>query len=230
MKLLKILLAALFIISNTDIVKAQEKGEMMLGGSIAISTYNRSKEVKGGSNPFKIDEEKINSYQILPSFHYFVDNNIALGGAIGYKGYKNLTEETNGEEIYNKTNAFYFIPSVIYYVKIYKNLFWTPSFNVGFGIGKSKQNDILSSGTVAEIDYNFSEFEIGFELAEVEYKINEKFAVGLGLGLGEFKFVSNKRKENKGDIKTIEKETTFEFGLNNNEKLANISFSFKYLF
>lgn len=106
-----ILLLMLFVSAFSLSVKAQEKGDMYVGGDLGIEVL--SLNVSGVS-------ESTVGVSIEPEFGYFVHDKVKVGAQLSY----NLVDGGN---------IFTVSPSLSYYVRLADKFYYTPQLAIGGG-------------------------------------------------------------------------------------------------
>lgn len=105
---MKKLFFTLAIVLGAVTVSAQNSGNMWLGGSVGFS---HQKDKEGDFSA------KTTSFNVLPEFGYFFQDNLAIAVRVGYEHSKVTTPEWNGtdyEDVSTKTNAFVINPFLRY--------------------------------------------------------------------------------------------------------------------
>ena len=155
-------------------------------------------------NSEKTGDEKSSSFEIAPQVGYFLTENIAIGGKLGYKTEK--AENAAGVETTDKAGfavggfgRYYFTPA---------NQF---SLFANLGLDYSSMDNKLA-------DVQEAEFGLGLG-AGLNYFVSSNFSLEAGLGLLNFSSM-------KFDFDGAENETSFGLGAN----LTNISLGVNYKF
>jgi len=197
----KILLSAAALLAF-GIAGAQEtgttgfsEGDAFISGSVGYSSS-------------KNGDSKNSNFNISPMAAYFVTNNIAVGGMIGYTSGKS---EFDGEEL-SSTNGFSISALGRYY--------FTPSGS--FSVFAQLQAGYLSR-EVETIDpftpdYKEDGFGVGFGPG-FSYFVSDHFAIEAGLGLLSY-------SSTEPDFDGAESTNNFEIGLN----FSNVNFGVVYKF
>lgn len=88
---------------------AQEKGEMFIGGDLALGVTAYSYYgTEVGAN-----------FSIAPEFAYFLVDNLRVGGNLNYT--------------YDSSHSITINPSVAYYARLAHNFYYVPEFTIGIG-------------------------------------------------------------------------------------------------
>lgn len=181
----KVLLSALAILAF-GLANAQE--EKSTNGGFSKGDVFVSGAITFGSD--KTGDYKENSFEIAPQVGYFLTENIAIGGKLGFSSYK---EENNGEDwsdesgfTFGAFGRYYFTPA---------NQF---SLFAQLGVDYSSLEDKLSN--------NYKESELGFGLgAGLNYFVSSNFSIEAGVAV--LGYSSN---DNGGD--GADKTNTLSFG------------------
>jgi len=126
--------------------------KFFIGGTFSLGTEN---EKTKGDN-ISVDGDKYFNFSFMPKAGYFLSDNIAIGGTLGFYNYVKTEPDKDKE----KTSMFYLGPIARYYYK--------PNDNAGiffegsaiFGFGNEKYEDV--QGTTTTITKNDAgEFSFG---------------------------------------------------------------------
>lgn len=183
---------------------AQEKGDMVVSGS--ISWTSNSVKQKAGSQSEVTKGSR--SFQILPEFHYFVCDKVAVGLGIGYalqKDPNGNTNTQNDDQLFNKTGLFLIQPMASYYVSLCEKFYYVPRFYIGFGVGKYKVETDANNTSETDI----SRFNVGLSLLNFEFKPCEK--IGVSFNAGDLRYELSRAKQDS-DNKVTRRD--FSLGLN----------------
>lgn len=199
----KVLLSALAILAF-GLANAQEekstnggfsKGDVFVTGAFLL-------------NSEKTGDEKSSSFEIAPQVGYFLTENIAIGGKLGYKTEK--AENAAGVETTDKAGfavggfgRYYFTPA---------NQF---SLFAQLGVDYSSLEDKLSN--------NYKESELGFGLgAGLNYFVSSNFSLEAGVA------VLNYTSNDNGGGSGVDKTNTLTFG--GDWRTPAVSFGVNYKF
>jgi long-subunit fatty acid transport protein len=212
----KKLFLALVAIIAIHAAKAQtEKGSQMLGASFGFSTSSSdTKAFNNSPNSYDLSVHgKIKSYNIAPSYSYFIADKLDLGVSVGYGRVKS---ESNGNYAsLQKTHSF---SSAVYLRKyfLYEN-------KVGIRTGpyfsyiNSNQTFLYSNTTPGAYNYAGDIYSGGIGLDFVYFPIKK---LGLSAGMGSISYTHQV-------VDGTSKGTSNSFGLN----FANsLSLSVNYVF
>lgn len=104
----KILLVASLLFYSQTIFAQLEKGMIAVGLTSGINSTKIVNETNSPSPSFGSNNtQKNKSYSIAPTISYFLTNRFAVGLAVGYAGYTNITENTNNYFSRNETDFGY---------------------------------------------------------------------------------------------------------------------------
>ena len=198
---MKKLLLSLAMVGMTSALCAQEGGDMLVSGSLSWSSTSTKTSVGSTTATTK----GTRSFEILPQFHYFVIDNLSVGGAIGYGFTKSPNGRTaNDEQLFDKTGLFVIRPMVSYYIALGDKFYYAPRFYVGAGFGKNKTE--VSDTQTTERDASM--FEVGLNLLNFEFRPTDH--IGIMFNAGDLGYQSSTLKA--GDEK--ETDRNFSLGLN----------------
>ena len=207
----KFLLLAVMVAFSTSLF-AQQKGDFVISGTLGFQTTSNKTKVSSTTTTTKGDR----SFQFIPEFRYFFDDNFSAGIGIGYalqKSPNGYSEEDS--QLFNKTGLFMLEPNVGYHLELGSKFYYAPRFYIGLGFGKYKSE----AGGGTNTEYNVSAFNIGLSLLSFEYKPWEKVGILFSAGSLEYGVVSTKIDDNKSKDRT--------FGLNLNMG-ATIGFNYYF--
>jgi len=173
------------------------KGDVFVSGSFGI-TSDKAYDMNTG------DLLKTNGFEIAPKVGYFVTENIAVGGKLGYGSAKVEVEGTPGE---NKVNDLT--------VGAFGRYYFTPGsqFSLFGDLGVDYKTTNYDT-----MDVKRSGINAGLGLG-MNYFVSSNFSLEAGLGLLNYSSM-------KFDFDGAENETSFGFGAN----LTSISLGVNYKF
>jgi len=106
-----------------------EQGNLMLGGSIQLSSQSQSDESLDVSGDIVTDEyPSSSSFSIMPEVGYFVSDGFALGLGIGYR----TTTTESSDTTSTTNNTFQIAPFARYYAPIDDNISFFGQLHVGY--------------------------------------------------------------------------------------------------
>lgn len=230
MNVRKTLLVTLLMSGMSVLCGAQSKGDIMVSGSISISSSSEKDKVTG-DEAFAVDKNKVGGegeFSIVPKVHYFISDNIAVGAGIGYMGNREFTGYGDPAKfespLYDSYGAFYFEPSAYYYLKICNKFYYTPEVYIGIAAGKYKEEVYKNDAVEVEPGVKTTMLGIGVRLAQFEYRFTDCFRLGLGFEFADLSYISAKSKDMFNDDKNTSVYTSnrFNFGVNNFESADNL--------
>ena len=174
------------------------KGDVFISGSVGISSS-------------KTGDSKENNLSFSPRAAYFVDDNIALGLAIGYETQKidAGASATNTQTSFGAFGRYYVTPSSKF------------SLFAQLGVDITSNNsefEVEFDGTVNAVDTESKGFNIGFAPG-FHYFVSDKFALETSIGV-----LGYSSDDNGGN--GAEKTNTFDLGLD----FSNVMFGLTYKF
>ena len=202
MKKIILTMAAVFAVSFT---KAQDKKEGSEGfgkGDLYLSgTFNFSNSKTGD---FKTD-----SFTVAPGIGYFLTENLAIEGSLGFTSGKDVVDLFGDGDLYEVKNSGFGVNAGVKY-------FWTPANKFSLSVGGNISYASVKS-EVSGLGESTSKI-IGVNVpVGLNYFVSDSFAITSTWG--GFGYSSN---DNGGD--GAEKTNTFNFGLD----LSDISFGLLY--
>ncbi|MBM6500593.1 outer membrane protein [Flavobacterium macrobrachii] len=174
------------------------KGDVFISGSVGISSS-------------KTGDSKENNLSFSPRAAYFVDDNIALGLAIGYETQKidDGASATNTQTSFGAFGRYYVTPSSKF------------SLFAQLGVDITSNNsefEVELDGTVNAVDTESKGFNIGFAPG-FHYFVSDKFALETSIGV-----LGYSSDDNGGN--GVDKTNTFDLGLD----FSNVMFGLTYKF
>lgn len=169
----KIILAVALCAASTFTFAQQ--GVMEVGGSLGINTSKTKMENGNWSET----SDKTFGISIMPSFMYYMTDNIAVGGQIGFSYNKQDDYHIDGVGTGDlKTSVFAIEPRIRYKKELGANFSWAPEFYIGFGFGKNKMD--VDGDT--DYDQDIFSMGVGIHFARFEYSITDKWVVSANFG------------------------------------------------
>lgn len=205
-KLTLLLLAAL---SGLTASPQTEKGKHWIGGSFALS-HNKVEETSTAESPIFGATRKQNSYQVGPSYSYFVADKLSVSANVGYTHshldqtyYNNPTLQINNSTSETTSNG--------YFASVAMNKFFLYENKVGIKTGPYAQ-------------YNLTESKIRQSDTGDNVALESKgFAAGIGV---DFVYFPVKKIGLVASLGTLAySQTKFE-GANNTNKQTDLGLSF----
>lgn len=151
----KLFLCTLLALLSNQLISAQNKGDMYVGGVIGVSTNSLSDE--GMSTT-------VTNFSFAPEFGYFVADRLRLSGTLAY----GLTSAENST-IHSLTIG----PSLAYYVRLCDRFYYTPEFGLGFAFGSI--DEINGCGFTTGLSFAAFEYKpsthcgLSFSLVSLDY-------------------------------------------------------------
>lgn len=200
-----LLLACALLISFMS--NAQLKGDKYFAGGISLSAGSQIIKAQDKSYITNHTQPSDFSFAIGGEFGCFVDNNfrIAIGLSIPVS-IKPTSEDDSGKWLKTKTIGLALNPSLSYYFPITDRFFYTPE--LGFSYEFGSYNEMLTSNENYKTRY--TGWTVYANYAAFEFKINEKFAIGLNLGSFNYAYANVKVKDSDAHIAT----SVFKFDIN----------------
>ena len=203
MKMKKLFLTILFT-TSVLCLNAQKKGDFSLGLSAGIS-YTDATTLSKTTISGNTDNNSVYSFGVSasPEIGYFIVDNLKISLSGGYALQSERKEGTyGGVEPKMSTGVFAIGPSVSYYLKVARGLYFTPEIGAFYAFGTTKQRDISliftgSAGdpqnitaTVGISDFSteLHGFELAANLFALEYKPSDR--IGIAVSFGQIEYVS----------------------------------------
>lgn len=203
MNIKKLFLTTLFT-TSVLCLHAQKKGDFSLGLSAGISYTDATALSKTTMNG-NTDNNSVYSFGVSasPEIGYFIVDNLKISLSGGYALQSERKEGTyGGVEPKMSTGVFAIGPSVSYYLKVARGLYFTPEIGAFYAFGTTKQRHIslVFSGSAGDLPnitttVDISDFPTelhGFELAAnlfaLEYKPSDR--IGIAVSFGQIEYVS----------------------------------------
>ncbi len=76
-----------------------DKGNMYIGGGLSFTSFS--------GDLYEVGDDSPSSFQIYPEFYYFLQNNLAVGGTVGYSKYS-LGDYSDSEMGFGVGGKYYF--------------------------------------------------------------------------------------------------------------------------
>ena len=204
-----------------------ESGSKFIGGAFEISSSGS--KFKSGS--ISIEGNKTSSFTVMPTFGYFVGDNLAVGMGVGYTSSK--TKDPEEKNDFSQSSVISFNPFARYYLVSEEKFGLFGQFSLPIGLGKEKQSYV----TEEFVGFDPDTFESIFEEVAVVSEGNYT-TVSPGISAG-FTFLPTSNIALEGRLGLLSYSTTsagdddfkttsssFDFGLN----LNSVSWSIVYFF
>lgn len=195
----KILVIAAVLFCGLTAYAQKQAGSILIGGQFSLSTNSQKSDFKGTETT----EAKSLDFSIRPSVHYFLTDEFAIGGSLGYNFNKVLANPI--DELHNKTGIFSISPSLIYNMKISEKFSYTPELFVDLGFASYKYE--LKENT----NKKFSGFSYGIGLELMKFEFMPTSKIGLTFSCGELSYYG-KSEDKENEI--TKKQSSFKLGFN----------------
>ena len=177
------------------------KGMFILGGNFSFGFSTSTSEFKGDSESIQNSEIKSISLGLGPRVGYFVIDNLAIGGRVGFSTSKTEIDVTNSE---TTGTSFSFSPFVRYY---FAEGTIKPFLEGTIGVGFSNSN--------TENDFEDSEsknslFNYGLD-GGIAFFFKKSISLDVGVG---YSYNSNKPRNSENDRKFVNSSFFFTTGIN----------------
>lgn len=182
---IKLLIVFTFLLVQQGIAQI-EPGNIFVGGSFGIN--------KGGNSV---------TIGINPTVHYFISDNISVGGSVGF----NTNRDNPGEDNFTRTSGFNIRPAARYFKGFGDKLYIYGEAGIGFGTASSSL--VTSNNKIS--GPKTSQFGIGLSPGLV-YAPTEK--IGFDFKFNLLSFNRTNTKIETGTTTTSNVNSSFAFGLN----------------
>lgn len=172
-------------------MSAQNKGEMFIAPSLGVSFGSQSSRFFDGVNTTTNKAPMPISLVGQGEFGYFVANNLRLAFDLGVAFSSTPNTQIGSKWLRSNTVSFMLNPNVAYYVRLADRLYYTPEIGVYYEVGFTKED--LTASTADNTRY--SGWGIYANLLALEYRVNQKIAIGAIIGGIDF---SSMREKSKG--------------------------------
>ena len=160
----RFLTVAAAMLAASFALTAQEKGDFTVGGSLGISGGSHSVSNRYEGTTTTSDYKSPTTFNIAPSFSYFVIDNLEVSAGLDYS-MSTSYDETNKDNTYT-TNIALFTLGANYYIPIADKLYYTPGISFGFGGGSEIEK---TDGTKYTVKRPF-DFAFTMDFGKFEYK------------------------------------------------------------
>ena len=215
MKIKKLFLTIIFT-TSVLCLNAQKKGDFSLGLSAGIS-YTDATALSKTTMSGNTDNNSVYSFGVSasPEIGYFIVDNLKISLSGGYALQSERKEGTyGGVEPKMSTGVFAIGPSVSYYLKIARGLYFTPEIGAFYAFGTTKQRDIslIFSGSagdpqnitatvgISDFSTELHGFELAANLFALEYKPSDRIGIAVSFGQIEYVSLSGDAQENNISI------------------------------
>lgn len=215
---MKHLLIIILVLIQLPVLSQTLEGKFQMGGSLAYYTNTSDFEEGDGSN-LQQQESFRNNISILPQFGYFINDNISIGGQIGYVresfSYYSTINQTVVNDVNSKQNRFQFGMFTRVHKPLNDNLYLFMQANLSAGIGRVKYDDNQND------DQNSFSFQAGVQPG-ILFMITEKFGIEGQFGFLGYESLNTSNVDSNEDYKN--KNTSF--GLRLSPSTFNLGLQF----
>jgi len=205
---MKKLILLFFSLLSVNFLSAQlSQGNQQAGGVFLLSLGSEN----GG-------DIATTSFILIPSYAYFLQDNLAIGAGAGFSISRRDNENTNTE---NNRFSFILNPFVRYHLPINDNFFLFGQADLMIAPGNTRNEQRIGNTTVLNEAATF-DFRIGL-IPGVLWMVGENF--GLEAGIGFVGYQSKSRKPDEADNWNSE-ERSFEIRIDP----RNVNFGLRYYF
>lgn len=173
------IIAVIASLAFCGISAAQEKGDLYAGGTLGISGGSSKTSISYGSETHNGDRTPATAeFRIGGEFGWFFADRWKLGASLGYQLVSEPYDiDDNDDWLKQKTGLFSIGPEISYYLRLFKNFHYTPSFGIygEFGSIKTEEDDNLSE------DYGLTGAAFQLNFAACEFRPAEHFGIAISL-------------------------------------------------
>lgn len=220
-KNLIILGCALFLSAAAS---AQTKGDMTIGGNLGFGIGSHSwKSITKVDNTTTTSKDSTpsGSFSFIPSFGYFVVDNLQLNVGLGYEmSAEKSFDDNKSKKTIDSRHRYTLGLGLNYFIKVCNNFYYTPGFFYDFG-GVSSIHKVSKENETKKTTR--SGFTTGFDLNLVQFEVKVSNHCGLTLNLLNLEYDFTTTHRTSGDIRYTQ---------NSNDIFFNLSskIGFKYYF
>lgn len=157
---------------------AQNRGDMYIAGSIGASFGNQKSDYFDGAYTTTSNQPLTTSFNLQAEFGYFVADNLRLALALGVPFSSSPSSKSGDTWLKTNTIGLQINPNIAYYVIITDRLYYTPEIGGSFEFGSYKEDMTTSSSYNA----NYTGWDVYAHLLALEFRVSQKFAIGVGIG------------------------------------------------
>lgn len=213
MKKLTVLFASLMLLASTSVF-AQSKGQIWFDGNIHFNSYSGE---AGG-----VDKLGNSAFGINVSGNYMLDKNWSIGLGLGFE---NTSRDVNVTPNYtDKTNMFTITLQGNYFMKLTKNITWTPRAYAYIGFGSENDESPMVFNAPKD-EYDLFEMGLMIEPLNFQFNVSKNFALTAACDLATFGYTHTKTTLNKVD--DTDNSFTFKCG-SWSENLGNLGLRFGF--
>lgn len=156
----------------------QNKGDKYVAASFGASFGSQTYQSYDGTYTTSQNSPLTTTLCVQGEFGYFIADNIRFALAIGVPFSSTPRELSGNSWLMSKTISFQINPNIAYYFRLTDSLYYTPEVGFTYEFGSVKE-DMTASATYS-LDY--SGWDIYANLLALEFRVNSKFAIGVGFG------------------------------------------------
>ncbi|MBK6264558.1 outer membrane beta-barrel protein [Marivirga sp. S37H4] len=177
---------------------------------VALFTVQATYAQIGAGNLFAggtmeiVNNTNTNSFTFSPTAYYFISDQLAIGGSVGFQTWRN----NPGEDDYTRTNFLHITPAVRYFWTLTDQAYIYGQGSLGLSFGGAK-NYVGNTSTDAYDDTNL---RLGVGTG-VMYLLSPSIGVDLGLNLFSFNRNSRTTPQIGGGEQTTT-DNSFRLGIN----------------
>lgn len=173
----KVLLIAAAILACVT-VSAQSRGDKYIAGSLGASFGSQTARSYDGAYTTSQSQPLTTTVSIQAEFGYFVADNLRLALCIGAPFTSTPSQLSGSTWLKTNTIGFQINPNIAYYVRLTDRLYYTPEIGFSYEIGSYKED--MTTSTTYNASYNG--WDVYANLLALEFQVNPKFAIGVGIG------------------------------------------------
>ena len=221
------ILTALAVTLALTGAQAQTAGRMFLGGMASFSSTTGKTTTTFGTTTVSTDAPKVTQGGIMPTFGYFVTDNVVAGVGVGYSSTTSETSGTNSSDT-RAQGDFNVMPYVRYANKIGDKLLLWGELNVPISSGTAKRTQVNTIGgttITTETTSATSGFGVGVQPG-LTFFLADNFAIEAKFGRLGYSRNTNTTPATGNDNKTVDESSTFGLSLD----ARTLSFGLHYYF
>lgn len=157
---------------------AQRKGDKYISASMSASLGSQTIETFDGAYTTTSSQPKGTTLSVMGEFGFFLADNFRLALALGVPFSSTPTSQISNVWLKSNTIGFQINPNIAYYVKLAQGLYYTPEIGFSYEFGSYKED--LTANT--SFNAKYSGWDVYANLLALEFQVNPKFAVGVGIG------------------------------------------------
>ena len=185
----KLVLLLVVVLSSVTIFGQTTKGNFVLSGNTGLQFMsNNVKTVYDGKTE---DEYTQSSFSFLPSFGYFVIDNLAIGLSSNIS-FSTMTDE-DGDK--NSANSTSILPNVIYYFPLDGKI--RPTLQVGVGYSSITNKFIPKTGADDKSSLSGISYNIG---GGISYFANDNISFDFGISYSKLSLIDGDDDKSKMNL------------------------------